>query len=83
MMAAASTPSTLIARTEGFLTSSADHQDACFRVVQYACRLVGACHVGRWRESLYGVSNSLGNNVMALVCLGSDHGFQGARVIGC
>ena len=48
-----------MATLESFITSSADHQDASFRLVQYAARLVGAFHVGPRRAWLYAISNSL------------------------
>ena len=47
------------ASIESFITASADHQDASFRLVQYACRLLGSLHVGTKRTWLYAVSNSL------------------------
>ena len=44
---------------ESFLTSSADHQDATFRLVQYACRLIGSLNVGAKRRWYYAVCNNL------------------------
>lgn len=44
---------------ESFITASADHQDASFRLVQYSARLVGAFHVGKERAWFYSISNAL------------------------
>ena len=58
--AADPTPSTLtIPNMESFIISSPDHQDGLFRLVQYATRLLGALHVGRKRDALFGVTNSI------------------------
>ena len=48
-----------VEQLEGFLTASTDHQDACFRLLQYAARLIGALHVGRRRAALFALSNSM------------------------
>ena len=48
-----------ISSVEGFLTASTDHQDACFRLLQYAARLIGALHVGRRQASLFALSDSM------------------------
>ena len=54
------TPSTLtIPNMESFIISSTDHQDGLFRLVQYATRLLGALHVGRKRDALFGITNSI------------------------
>ena len=46
------------ATLESFVTASADHQDGCYRLVQYAARLLGSLHVTR-RQSLFALSNAL------------------------
>jgi hypothetical protein len=56
----------LMASVESFVIASSDHQDALFRLVQYAARLVGAMHVGPKREALFALSNSMdGSRIMA------------------
>jgi len=46
------------ATLESFVCASADHQDGCYRLVQYAARLLGSLHVTR-RQSLFALSNAL------------------------
>ena len=45
--------------SESFITSSADHQDAVFRLVQYSAKVVSAMHYGRRREALAGLSSAI------------------------
>lgn len=42
-----------------FITASPDHQDACFRLVQYSCRLIGCVQSSQRQRSLKALANSI------------------------
>lgn len=48
-----------MATVESFITSSADHQDAVFRLVQYSAKLLGSMHYGRRGEALANLASSI------------------------
>ena len=48
-----------MASVESYITSSADHQDAVFRLIQYSAKLLGSLHYGRRREALAGIAGSI------------------------
>ena len=70
-MAALASTRDLVAESADFVTASADHQDACFRLLQYTTKLIATFHYGAKRHQLASLSGQLDSARALTRCFGS------------